>query len=110
MSKKLKKLLSTTTESSTGSFVIHKDGTVEKTDKTNFRIKITNKIPEKVEEYQLKHGATRTWIAKKLGMSPQNMYKVFESTNLTLETLIKFSIVLGCKIEDLYEYEASIID
>jgi len=69
------------------------------------RIKITNKIEEKVSEYQVRTGATKTWLCKQLGMSNQNLYKIFASTNLTIETLIKFSFILNCKIEDLFDYE-----
>jgi len=69
------------------------------------QIKITNKIKEKVDEYQEKTGATKTWLCRQLNMSNQNLYKIFSSTNLNIETLIKFSIVLDCSITDLYDYE-----
>lgn len=69
------------------------------------QIKITNKIEEKVNEYQMNTGATKTWIAKQLGMSNQNMFAIFRVSNPTLETLIKFSIFLGCDIADLFAYE-----
>lgn len=73
----------------------------------NLQIKITNKIEEKVNEYQERTGATKTWICKKLNISTQNLYKLFTSTNLTLETLIKISYILQCEIIDLFEYEVS---
>lgn len=69
------------------------------------KVVIYNKIEEKVIEYQIKTGATKTFLANMLGMSSQNMYQVFKSSNITIETLIKFSIVLGCDKEDLYDYE-----
>ena len=69
------------------------------------QIKITNKIEEKINEYQKKTGATKTWLCKQLGMSNQNLYKIFSSTNLTIETLIKFSLLLNCNITDLFDYE-----
>ena len=69
------------------------------------KVKITNKIEEKVLEYQRRTGASKTFLADKMGMSSQNMYQVFKSSNITIETLIKFSIVLGCNKEDLYDYE-----
>ena len=69
------------------------------------QIKIKNKIEQKVNEYQEKTGATKTWICKKLNMSTQNLYKLFSSNNLTLETLIKISYVLQCDITDLFEYQ-----
>lgn len=69
------------------------------------KIIIINKIEQKVNEYQEKTGATKTWICKQLGMSTQNLYKLFSSTNLTLETLIKLSYILQCDIKDLFEYQ-----
>jgi len=69
------------------------------------QIKITNKIEEKINEYQKQTGATKTWLCKQLGMSNQNLYKIFSSTNLTIETLIKFSLLLNCNITDLFDYE-----
>lgn len=72
---------------------------------SDLKVIIYNKIEEKVNEYQEKTGATKSWLASKMGMSPQNMYQIYRSKNITLETLIKFSIVLGCEMSDLYEYE-----
>jgi len=69
------------------------------------QIKITNKIEERINEYQKQTGATKTWLCKQLGMSNQNLYKIFSSTNLTIETLIKFSLLLNCNITDLFDYE-----
>lgn len=75
-----------------------------------FSITILNKIPQKVQEFQNKTGCTRRWLALKLGMSTQNMYKIFEASNVTLETLIKFAYVLQCDISDLFEYEVTTDD
>lgn len=72
------------------------------------KIKITNKIEEKVNEYQVRTGSTKTWIAKQLGFSSQNLFASFKTSNPTIETLIKFSIFLNCNIMDLIEY--SILD
>jgi len=66
---------------------------------------VINKIEEKVIEYQERTGATKSWLASKMSMSPQNMYKLMQSNNITIETLIKFSFVLGCEKEELYKYE-----
>jgi len=73
------------------------------------KVIIYNKIEEKVLEYQNRTGATKSWLAKNLDMSPQNLYQIFRSNNITIETLIKFSIVLGCDITDLYNYEIELI-
>jgi len=69
------------------------------------KIIIHNKIEEKVIEYQERTGTTKSWLANRMSMSPQNMYKLMQSNNITIETLIKFSCVLGCNKEELYEYE-----
>lgn len=69
------------------------------------QIKITNKIEEKITEYQKKNGATRTWIAKRMGMSPQRMYQLMKSENMMLDVIIKVAIGLECKIDDLVDYE-----
>ena len=68
------------------------------------QIIIKNKIEDRVNEYQHNTGATKTWICQQLGMSNQNLYKIFTSKNLTIETLIKFSLILKCDITDLFEY------
>jgi len=65
---------------------------------------ITNRIEEKVNEYQERTGASKVWIANKMGISPQNLNKAFKSTNMPIEMLIKCSIVLDCSIFDLFEY------
>lgn len=69
------------------------------------KVIITNKIEQKVLEYQERTGATKRFMANKMGIPSQSIYQTFKSTNLNLETLIKFSIVLGCDIADLYSYE-----
>lgn len=69
------------------------------------KVIIHNKIEEKVLEYQKRTGASKTFLANMMEMSSQNMYQIFKSSNITIETLIKFSIVLGCNKEDLYDYE-----
>jgi len=65
---------------------------------------IINKMEEKVNEYQEKTGASKVWIANKMGISPQNLNKAFKSTNMPIEMLIRCSIVLDCSIFDLFEY------
>lgn len=69
------------------------------------QVRIYNKIEEKVNEYQERTGCTKSWLASKMSMSSQNMYQLFKSNNITIETLIKVSIVLGCDKEELYDYE-----
>jgi DNA-binding Xre family transcriptional regulator len=69
------------------------------------QIIIRNKIQEKVEEYQEKHGSSKAWIANKMNITPQNLNKAFKSTNMPIEMLLRCSIVLECSIYDLFEYE-----
>ena len=69
------------------------------------KVIVYNKIEEKVLEYQERTGSSKTFLANKMGMSPQNMYQIFKSNNITIETLIKFSMVLDCDKEELYDYE-----
>lgn len=68
---------------------------------------ITNKIEEKVNEYQRRTGASKKWIASQMGMSPQRMYSLFKADNMMLDVAYKFVVFLDCKIEDLFEYEVS---
>lgn len=69
------------------------------------QIKIINKIKEQVELYQEKTGATKTWVAKELGISRQALNILFNTANPGIELLVKISILIECKIEDLYEIE-----
>lgn len=68
------------------------------------KIIIVNKIEEQVRKYQKKTGVKRIWLAEQLEMTPQNMYKIFNSTNMTLETLIKFAVLLDCQVSDLFKF------
>ena len=67
-------------------------------------VNIEVKIKDMVEEYQKKTGVNKAFIAKRLGLSRQALSEAFKSNNPRLETLIKFAICLGCKVEDLYDY------
>lgn len=70
-------------------------------------IQIENKIPSKIADYRDRNGCTVKWIAQQLGMSTQNLYKIFDSENITLLTLVRISNFLKCNIEDLYEYSVN---
>ena len=67
------------------------------------KIKITNKIEEKINEYQRKYGTSRTFIANKAGISRQNLNSLEKSENPTIQSLEKIAYALDCKITDLYE-------
>ena len=68
-------------------------------------IKLENKIELKVNEYIKKTGSNKTWIAKQMGLSKQSLYNLFQSQTPTINNLIKLSIILKCKINDLYDYK-----
>lgn len=67
------------------------------------KIKITNKIEDKITEYQVKYGSSRTWIANKAGISRQNLNSLENSDNPTIQSLARIAYALGCEITDLYE-------
>jgi len=67
------------------------------------KIKITNKIEERINEYQAKYGTSRTFIANKAGVSRQNLNSLEKSDNPTIQSLEKIAYALDCKITDLYE-------
>ena len=69
------------------------------------KIKITNKIEDKINEYQKQTGSTKTFIASKMGMSPQRIYQLMKSDNMNIDVLAKFAIVLKCKLDDLVDYD-----
>ena len=64
-----------------------------------------NNIEQKIEEYRIRTGATKTWVAEKLGMSKQRLYAIFKSENMMLDVAIKFSLFLNCDVIELVEYE-----
>lgn len=72
---------------------------------SEIHVKITNKIKEKVEEYQQKTGVNKIFIAKRLGLTKQALSESFKSNNPKLETLLKFAIFLNCDISDLYTFQ-----
>lgn len=69
------------------------------------KIVIRNKISQKLDEHKTKTGVAKTWTASKLNMATQSMYTIAKSTNISIITLIKFSYVLNCSINDLLDYE-----
>jgi len=67
------------------------------------KIKVSNKIGAKIDEYIEKTGATKTWIAKQLGYKTrQSLDGAINSVNPTIETIGLFSAFLNCKPEELY--------
>lgn len=68
-------------------------------------IKVINKIGEKIEAYQEKTGATKTWIAKQARISKQTLNTIIRSENPTIESMIKIARVIDCDIKELFELE-----
>ena len=69
------------------------------------QIKIINRLDEKLTEYQSKTGATKTWIAKQLGMSTSRLYQICQADNMMLDVAMRFAIFLKCDVMDLFNYE-----
>jgi len=68
-------------------------------------ITITNNIERKVKEYQAQTGATKTFIANKMDITPARLYQIMKSNNMMLDVLVRFALALNCKIDDLIEYK-----
>jgi DNA-binding XRE family transcriptional regulator len=60
---------------------------------------------KKIHEYQEQTGATKTWIANKLGISKARLYQIWSADYMMLDVAMKFAIFFNCKLEDLFEYE-----
>ena len=69
------------------------------------KVKITNKIEEKVNEHQKKYGSSKVWIAEQIGISKSRMYQIFKSDDMMINVYIRFAIVLNCSLDDLIKYE-----
>lgn len=69
------------------------------------KIKIKNKIEEKLNEYQERTGASKTWIAKQIGISTSRLYQICQAENMMLDVAMKFAIFLNCDVMDLFDYE-----
>lgn len=69
------------------------------------QVEVINNIKKQVDLFQYKTGISKTYIAKRLGISKQALSETFKSENPRIETLIKIALCLNCKVEDLYEYK-----
>ncbi len=66
---------------------------------------VKNNISDKLDEYQKRTGATKTWVAEKLEITKQRLYALCGADNMMLDVAIKFSVFFNCDIKDLFEYE-----
>lgn len=71
------------------------------------KIIIINKIGEKVDEFCKKTKIKKIYIYEHLEISKQRFDVIRKSRidNMTLELLIKISLVIQCQISDLFEFE-----
>lgn len=74
------------------------------------KIEITNKISEKINEFQKKYGSSRTFIAYKMGISRQSLNALEKSDNPTIQMLERLAYVLQCDVKDLYQVNITEID
>ena len=63
-----------------------------------------NKIEERINEYQKKTGATKTWISERLGITRQRLNQIIHADNMMLDVALKFAIFFNCDVKDLFEY------
>lgn len=74
----------------------------------SIRILFFNKIRDKINEHKSNTGASRTFVAEKMGISRQSLNALEDSSNPTIQMLIKVATVLGCDVDDLYSYKVII--
>lgn len=68
------------------------------------QVKVVNKIEERINDYQNRTGATKTWIAKQLGISKSRLYQIMQTDNMMIDVALKFAIFFDCKVDDLFDY------
>ena len=69
------------------------------------RIKITNKIRDKITEYQRTTGASQVWIAQKMNISKSRLYQIGLADDMMLSVALRVAIFFKCPIEELFDYE-----
>jgi len=70
-----------------------------------WKISFKNKINETLKEHKDKNGISKTWVAKQLNMSLQNLSALETSSNPSLITLAKVAFILEVPIESLYHID-----
>jgi len=73
-------------------------------------VRIINNIEKKVKEHQSLTGATKTFLANQMGITPARLYQVMKSDNMMLDVIVRIALILNCKIDDLIEYETIVQD
>lgn len=66
---------------------------------------ITNNIEKKVKEYQTRTGATKTFLAGKMDITPARLYQIMKADNFMFDVIARVALALDCKIDDLIEYK-----
>ena len=81
-------------------------GQLDDYDIKGIEIKIINNIEREIKKYKKRTGASKTFIAKKMGFKKvQNLDSLIKSTNPTISSLIKLSLVLECGLLELFDYQ-----
>lgn len=66
-------------------------------------VQFNNKITEKINEFQKKYGSSRTFLARRIGISRQSLNALENSDNPTIQMLVKLAEALECNVTDLYD-------
>lgn len=66
-------------------------------------VTIENKMEQIFKQKKKETGMTKTWIAKKIGISRQSLNILFKTNNPTIESLEKVAYAMNCKVSDLYD-------
>lgn len=72
-------------------------------DPSYWTAKVTHSFAISLNNMMVKKNVTKTDLAKKVGVSKAYITKVLRGeANFTVETMVKFSMTLGCVIEDIH--------
>jgi len=66
---------------------------------------ITNNIERKIKEHQALTGATKTFLAGQMDITPARLYQIMRADNMMLDVIVRIALVLHCKVDDLIEYK-----
>ena len=71
-------------------------------DHSYWTAKVTHSFSISLNNMMVEKNITKTDLAKKIGVSKAYITKVLRGeANYTVETMVKFSMALGCVIEDI---------
>jgi len=70
-----------------------------------YKIRIINKIEQRVNEYHNLTGVSKKRIAENAGVSSSRMYQIFKTQDMMMSVYAKFMVALQCSLTDLVEFE-----